>query len=94
LYDNQILQAVAKTDDPTKLAKLIGQTASEFAHKREGNSPFSDGAYKAKGIHRPGGKVDDITVLVGRVRVDEHEGKMSDDDKIMAGVLGKLWAKL
>jgi len=93
LYDVQVLKCVHETKDPSKLARLIATTASEYAHKRSGPSPFADGVWKSKGIVREGGKVDDITVLVGRVRSGDGE-IMDDDDKIIGGLFSKMFAKL
>lgn len=102
LYDEQILECVRLAqkagDSPQKLATAIGQLASTHAHKVSGGSPFSDASAKVGRMRRyEGGKLDDITVLVGRVNLQgsvvESVGE-SEDSIVNGGVLKKLWAKL
>eukprot|EP00026_Physarum_polycephalum_P011632 Phypoly_transcript_11870.p1 GENE.Phypoly_transcript_11870~~Phypoly_transcript_11870.p1 ORF type:complete len:325 (+),score=32.36 Phypoly_transcript_11870:183-1157(+) len=69
LYDSQILSCVVQyksANKPQQLSDAVATLAREYASHRTGSSPFSDGSTKF-GRPRQGGKMDDITVVVGIV---------------------------
>lgn len=75
LFDNMSAEEVqtlveskekAEEDSPSSLAKSIAEEAQRLAHDSRRMSPFAKNAQKA-GLRYMGGKVDDITVVVGRV---------------------------
>lgn len=68
LYDHQILSCVVQNKNklPEQLSFAVAKLARENAARQTGPSPFSDGATQY-GRPRQGGKMDDITVVVGVV---------------------------
>jgi len=74
LFDEQVLEiAHHNSNNPTKLAKDIAWRASLIANDKTAITPFVE-AYKAIGGKRIGGKLDDITVVVGIVKDVSSEG--------------------
>ncbi|TNV76749.1 hypothetical protein FGO68_gene3286 [Halteria grandinella] len=74
LFDNDILSCVQKGFGQEEvLAQLaasacIGQTAEGLSFRKDYDSPFAQNARTA-GRNHPGGKKDDITVVVGQVNL-------------------------
>lgn len=87
LWDNLFVEEILEicnsnpNSDSSTLSELIAKAASEasFASRL---SPFAKGA-KEVGWEYWGGKVDDITVLVGKVKPFTNEVKKIDDDCIL-----------
>eukprot|EP01110_Echinostelium_bisporum_P009383 TRINITY_DN33051_c0_g1_i1.p1 TRINITY_DN33051_c0_g1~~TRINITY_DN33051_c0_g1_i1.p1 ORF type:complete len:344 (-),score=123.31 TRINITY_DN33051_c0_g1_i1:60-1091(-) len=67
LYDEDIMEAVAQASDPASIAQVIGRQAHLVANDKSVISPFSKSARSNGYPLACGGKLDDITVLVGRV---------------------------
>lgn len=68
LYDEDILDVVANAShDPATIAQLIARQAHIVANDKDIISPFSKSARQNGYPLATGGKLDDITVIVGRV---------------------------
>ncbi len=69
LFDEDILEvlAAASTHDPATIAQLIARQAHLVANDKDVLSPFSKSARLNGYPLATGGKLDDITVIVGRV---------------------------
>lgn len=68
LFDDDILEVVASASaDPATIAQNIARRAHEVANDKDIISPFSKSARYNGYPLATGGKLDDITVLVGRV---------------------------
>jgi len=69
LYDRQIVKMVNQLKDRSErtIAKELGHSAFNFSLNTKYNSPFSRGARKS-GMPFEGGKPDDITVIVAKVK--------------------------
>eukprot|EP01111_Echinosteliopsis_oligospora_P002447 TRINITY_DN1363_c0_g1_i2.p1 TRINITY_DN1363_c0_g1~~TRINITY_DN1363_c0_g1_i2.p1 ORF type:complete len:378 (-),score=117.18 TRINITY_DN1363_c0_g1_i2:13-1095(-) len=80
MYNEQILSCLKQTNDPVQLSMIIADIAFEFADMRAGSTPFTDAAAKAGVGNYDGGKMDDITVVVGVVhpKSDNNNDKASD----------------
>jgi len=77
LFDNlfeaemlNVLQQELLEGDPQLMAQELALTASKLAHQQDRISPFAAAAQQAN-LYFLGGKVDDITVIVGKVSSDE-----------------------
>ncbi|CEO97044.1 unnamed protein product (mitochondrion) [Plasmodiophora brassicae] len=79
LFKHDIVRLADTTDDPQELAFVIATTAQRRSAKTRGPkaTPFAVAAAEA-GIIFEGGKLDDITVVVGRV-VEYTERKSRSD---------------
>lgn len=68
LFDDDIIEVVANApSDPATIAQLIARQAHIVANDKDIISPFSKSARSNGYPLATGGKLDDITVLVGRV---------------------------
>jgi len=68
LFDDDILEVVANApNDPATIAQLIARQAHIVANDKDIISPFSKSARSNGYPLATGGKLDDITVIVGRV---------------------------
>jgi len=68
LFDDDILEVVANApNDPATIAQLIARQAHVVANDKDIISPFSKSARSNGYPLATGGKLDDITVMVGRV---------------------------
>lgn len=74
LYDNmpdkEIVGLAARADGPMELADALGETAMANSLDDGYVSPFMMAATKA-GVKWKGGKVDDVTIVVIKIRDDE-----------------------
>eukprot|EP01110_Echinostelium_bisporum_P005574 TRINITY_DN2360_c0_g1_i1.p2 TRINITY_DN2360_c0_g1~~TRINITY_DN2360_c0_g1_i1.p2 ORF type:complete len:142 (+),score=12.25 TRINITY_DN2360_c0_g1_i1:531-956(+) len=72
LFDNLFLTEIARvvknasSSTATDIAHALGDKAQRRAHSRHEKSPFSESIAKL-GDYYPGGKLDDITIVVGIV---------------------------
>ena len=83
VYDEEIVD-ICKNDpseDPQKIADSIAQLASKFANHRTRLSPFAKAAQQQGHLFFIGGKLDDITVLVSRVRKTLKDSSPSTPDQ-------------
>lgn len=77
LFDNvsaeRIVELTVQGRDmpPEELVRVIAEEASRAANDPNAETPFAEGAQKA-GQSWQGGKLDDITVIIARVALDEH----------------------
>ena len=77
MFDKDILECLKSSQDWTsdlildqeaeKAAICLAERASKLSHDTSYDSPFAQHARQHNKNH-PGGKVDDITVIVGQVR--------------------------
>jgi protein phosphatase PTC7 len=68
LFDDDIIEVVANApNDPATIAQLIARQAHVVANDKDIISPFSKSARSNGYPLATGGKLDDITVMVGRV---------------------------
>jgi len=82
LYDDDILEIIANasSQDPASIAQLIARHAHLVANDKDIISPFSKSARSNGYPLATGGKLDDITVIVGRVVLScvDHYGGNGD----------------
>eukprot|EP01111_Echinosteliopsis_oligospora_P016435 TRINITY_DN6834_c0_g1_i1.p1 TRINITY_DN6834_c0_g1~~TRINITY_DN6834_c0_g1_i1.p1 ORF type:complete len:378 (-),score=107.92 TRINITY_DN6834_c0_g1_i1:562-1695(-) len=78
LYDSDIFEIIASanTTDATALAQAIARHAEMVAVDKDIISPFSKCARSNGYPFASGGKLDDITVLVGRIVLNAVEGNV------------------
>lgn len=66
LYDEDLLSLLSEKNSAQDLAKRISREAYSISKSQTVATPFSDSAVKAGFICPPGGKEDDITVIVAQ----------------------------
>lgn len=74
IFDHDIVDIINHCSTPTpnaqKIADELMKRAREVAEDSRGVSPFQDRAIQ-EGFYYQGGKVDDVTIVVGVVKVAE-----------------------
>ena len=72
LFDDDILPCLQKEPlgklAPDRVARCLGDLALKYSANKSADSPFSVHA-REEGLKHPGGKPDDITVVVGQVKI-------------------------
>ena len=66
VYDADILEILQGGASPTEMVERLAKLAVRMGEKLTGNSPFSDRGLQ-HGLNYPGGKMDDVTVIIARV---------------------------
>jgi len=67
VYDADIIDSLNKGGSPEEMAQRLGKLTVQMASHPTRNTPFSDRG-EQYGLKMPGGKVDDITIVIAVVR--------------------------
>jgi hypothetical protein len=67
---NKNTSTLAAQSDPQRISDALLKKARQVAENSRGVSPFQERAM-LEGFYYEGGKIDDMTVLVGLIRVPE-----------------------
>lgn len=84
LYESKILSLIKpfiqlpEIPDFEIIAEMVCETAYEHSLDPKNPTPFADAAKSSKAGRWEGGKPDDITVVIGQIRIEAEEDKKSE----------------
>jgi len=85
LFDEDIIEVVSQSySDPASIAQVIARQAHLIANNKDILSPFSKSARSNGYPLASGGKLDDITVVVGRVVLNPSSAAYVDETIVVA----------
>jgi protein phosphatase PTC7 len=80
LFDSDIVNITKESNgDIGLISKRLLEESTDKMRQEDYFSPFAQSAFD-NGIPYRGGKLDDVTIVVGKVNIEQNDSKIYDDD--------------